>query len=138
MKYLLCKPFRSLGIDGKFSLRKGTEILESDGFLYHNSKRICAKTSQNAYDHFAPNHDGQAQARFDAIQAIKAKIAEYVANFDPENPETALASEAYEKIRKAHPTWLNAMDCFTIDFHSADVSELQAALDSIAAIGADA
>ena len=138
MKYLTCKPFRSLGIDGKFSLSKGTEITEIDGFLFHNSKRICAKTSQNAYDHFAPNHDGNARERFGLIQAIKAKIAEYVAAFDPENPETNLAGKAYEAIRNAHPSWLNAMDCFTIEFHSADIAELRAALDTVEAIGADA
>ena len=74
----------------------------------------------------------------DTVGKNKAKIAEYVANYDPEKPETALAGEAYETIRKQHPTWLNAMDCFTIEFHQADVGELQTALDAIAAIGADA
>ena len=56
MEYIVYKRFRGVGIDGEFNLRYGTSVTEDGGFLIaQDSRRICATTSENGWEHFRPN-----------------------------------------------------------------------------------
>lgn len=51
-KYIVKKRFKGQAIDGYINLPYGTICEFIDGFIFFNDKRICAITSQNAFDYF--------------------------------------------------------------------------------------
>lgn len=149
MKYIVCKTFNKKGIDKDFNLRKGSSCEEENGFIKHNDEVICAKSSQNAYDFFSRNDDGNGYERFSLVGQIIAKIqeivieyneavAEVTANFTEETTEeemsealsavTDTVSEAYNKIKNLHPTFLHE-HVFTFEFYNAEISELEGILE---------
>lgn len=151
MKYIVCKACSCKFLGKTNELRKGNSCNEENGIIYHNSTPICYKTSQNAYDYFARNDDGQGQARFKVITNILDTIKEMVATYNDsymaivstfteetteEEKEIALSSlenpvvESYERIKETYPTFLkNDGHTFTFDFYNATKEELENVLE---------
>ena len=152
MNYITVKAFNKKGIDGIFNLAIGTIVTETDNILYYNNKRICFKTSQNAYDHFSRDDDNQGIQRHNLIDQIKNKIAEYVADYNEEiaaihngdltdeEKETELANvadksaAAYDAIRQDSDTSnvLKADDnLFNFNFYNASILVLNKIIELI-------
>jgi len=152
MIYSTVKPFNKLGIDGVFNLRAGTRVEAIDGFICCDHKRICAVTSQNAYDYFSRNDDGQSSQRFFLVSQIKNKIAEYVVDYNEEiaaiqngdltdeEKETEIANivdksaAAYDAIRQDSDTSnvLKADDnLFNFNFYNASILVLNKIIELI-------
>ena len=70
MNYIVTKRAKFDSISGPINLPDGTEVEEKDGVLYHEGNPLCFATSQNAYDHFTRNDDGQGTERGKLTQAI--------------------------------------------------------------------
>lgn len=82
MKYICCKTFNGLAIDGRLSIPEGAELTLTDGVLVFDGHRICYPSSANAYAHFSRNDDNHGLERFALIQDINARIAELRAERD--------------------------------------------------------
>ena len=53
-RYITRKRARIEGICGKVNIPYGTALETEDGYLLYEGSRLCAVTSQNAYDYFQP------------------------------------------------------------------------------------
>ena len=52
----------------------GAVLEVEDGFLFWNGVPLCAPTSQNAYDYFSQDDDGQGKQRGALVTAILARL----------------------------------------------------------------
>ena len=72
--YIVTQKFRGKAICGEISLKPGTELAAKGGFITCSTGRICAVTSQNAYDYFTQNDDGQGIERGKLTQDILRRL----------------------------------------------------------------
>lgn len=63
MEYIVKRRARFNAITGPVNLPWGTPVEEQDGFLVRDGLQLCAVTSQNAFDYFAKNGDGNGVER---------------------------------------------------------------------------
>ena len=75
MTYITIKRTRINSLSGTINLPYGTEIDCVDGVLLHNGAPICADHSQNAYDFFSRNDDGEGLRRGELTQGIRKALA---------------------------------------------------------------
>lgn len=75
-KYIAHKRFKSIGIELNFNIPYGTDLIEVENYICTlNGNIICLATSQNAYDYFARNDDGNGLERGKLIQEIKKVLS---------------------------------------------------------------
>ena len=72
--YVVIKKFVGQAICGNIALKEGTLLNASRGFLLCERGPVCAVTSQNAYDYFAQNDDGQGERRGFLTQDILKRL----------------------------------------------------------------
>lgn len=72
--YIVTKRFRAKAICGDLNLPYGTECQQNNGFIIKNGAKICAVTSQNAYDYFSQNDDGCGKERGELTQTIIKRL----------------------------------------------------------------
>lgn len=72
--YITTKHFKGVGICGTVSIPYGTELSTKDGFIICPDGPVCAVTSQNAYDYFSQNDDGQGLERGKLVQDILRRL----------------------------------------------------------------
>jgi hypothetical protein len=75
MEYIIYKDFVAKAICGEVNLPKGTTCTEKSGILYHEENPLCFNNSENAFLHFARNHDGRGAKRGELIATIKDTLA---------------------------------------------------------------
>lgn len=75
MLYIVHTDFIGKAIGGEFNLPAGTKCTESNGVIYHDGKAICRVDSQNAYQYFARDNDGNGLKRGELIKTIKDALA---------------------------------------------------------------
>lgn len=63
MEYIVKRRARFNAVTGPVNLPWGTPVEEQDGFLVRDGLQLCAVTSQNAFDYFAKNGDGNGVER---------------------------------------------------------------------------
>lgn len=81
MEYITIKRARLVGISGPVNLPYGTAVQCEDGFLYHDGAWICGDHSQNAYDYFARNDDGNGIERGELTKAIRKALEKRDADY---------------------------------------------------------
>lgn len=69
--YITRKRTKLDGIDGAVNIPYGTSVEVVDECLVYQGKRICFVTSQNAFDYFSCNDDGNGLMRGKMVQAIQ-------------------------------------------------------------------
>ena len=74
MVYITYKRFRGQAICGEVNLSYGTEVQCVDGILTIEGAPLCADHSQNAYDFFSRNDDGNGLERGKLTQAIRKTL----------------------------------------------------------------
>lgn len=86
MTYICYKRFKGRGIAGDFNIPYGTVVTMLDDMIYAPDGRcICARTSENGWNHFRPNTPGGA-----VRQEMLNQLYRYyerggpAADFDPE------------------------------------------------------
>lgn len=72
--YIVTTKFTHKAICGDITLPVGTVLFASNGFILCPQGRICAVTSQNAYDFFAQNDDGKGKERGILIHDILRRL----------------------------------------------------------------
>ena len=122
MRYIVTRRFRGKAICGEVNLPYGTTCEEHDGILVlEDGRRLCAVTSQNAYDLFSRNDDGNGLERVKLVHDIRRTLerrdAKYQARWD-----RLWADEGANKLRRTdHEDYL----LWSFAFYNADVNELR-------------
>lgn len=76
MDYITIKRARFESMSGPVNLPYGTAVrCGEDGVLYLEGAPLCGVYSQNAYDFFARNDDGQGEERGSLTQAIRKALS---------------------------------------------------------------
>lgn len=74
MRYIVTKRFKKKAICGAVNLPYGTVCEEVDGYLTEGGRRLCANTSQNAYDYFSRDDDDHGAERGQLVRDIREKL----------------------------------------------------------------
>lgn len=94
MNYVSGILFNQKALDGKIRIPKGSTLTLDKDYLFYNGKKICFKKSQNAFDFFARNDDGNGKQRF----ALTHEILVLIANMRKEYEQAvANALKGFEK-----------------------------------------
>ena len=72
--YIARKRARFEAICGPVNIPFGTVLENQGGFLMRQGQQVCGVTSQNAFDHFVQNDDGQGRERGDLVSRITARL----------------------------------------------------------------
>ena len=119
--YIVRRRARFLSICGPVNLPYGTEVSSDGAFLTVNGEKLCAITSQNAYDFFSRNDDGMGLERGKLVEEITSRMekrdAKHQARWD-----RLWADEGANKLRRTdhEDYWL-----WSFAFYNADVNELR-------------
>ena len=122
MRYIVTRRFRGKAICGEVNLPYGTTCEEHDGILVlEDGRRLCAVTSQNAYDYFSRDDDGNGLERGKLVEEITSRMekrdVKHQARWD------ALWADAdSNRLRRkdSQDFWI-----WSFDFYNADIPELK-------------
>ena len=122
MRYIVTRRFRGKAICGEVNLPYGTTCEEHDGILVlEDGRKLCADTSQNAYDYFSRDDDGHGLERgklvHDIRRTLERRDAKHQARWDK-----LWADVGANRLRRADHKdfWV-----WNHDFYNADVNELR-------------
>lgn len=122
MRYIVTRRFRGKAICGEVNLPYGTTCEEHDGILVlEDGRRLCAVTSQNAYDYFSRDDDGNGLERGKLVEDITSRMekrdAKHQARWD-----ALWADEVANRLRRkdSQDFWI-----WSFDFYNADISDLR-------------
>ena len=122
MRYIVTNRFKGQAICGAVNLPYGTTCETQDGYLIlDDGRRLCAVTSQNAYDYFSRDDDGMGRERgtlvHDIRRTLERRDAKYQSRWD-----RLWADEGANKLRRTEHEdyWL-----WSFAFYNADVNELR-------------
>ena len=122
MRYIVTRRFRGKAICGAVNLPYGTACETQDGYLMlEDGRRLCAVTSQNAYDHFSRDDDGLGKERGKLVQDIRRTLerrdAKHQARWDK-----LWADEVANRLRRKDSPdfWI-----WSFDFYNADIPDLE-------------
>lgn len=74
-RYIARRRARFSGIGGiPVNIPYGTPLEAREGFLLFEGRPLCAVTSQNAYDYFSRDGDGQGRERGALVAAILSRL----------------------------------------------------------------
>ena len=122
MRYIVTRRFRGRAICGAVNLPYGTACETQDGYLMlEDGRRLCAVTSQNAYDYFSRDDDGMGRERGTLVQDIRRTLerrdAKHQARWD-----ALWADEVANRLRRKDSPdfWI-----WSFDFYNADIPDLK-------------
>lgn len=120
-KYITIKRAKFNSISGMVNIPYSTNIDCADNLLSINGKPLCGSHSQNAYDYFARNDDGNGLLRGKLTQAIRKTLAKrdaaYQMRWDKVWGDTICQKYKHEEYSDY---WL-----WNHDFYSANIYDLQ-------------
>lgn len=121
MDYIAIKRAKFHSLSGNVNIPYGTKIDCVDGILSIEGKPLCADHSQNAYEFFARDDDGNGLLRGKLTQAIQKALAkqdkDHQARWDK-----VWADQICQKYKRSEHTdyWL-----WNHDFFNAEVADLR-------------
>ena len=128
MRYIVTRRFHRNAICGPVNLPYGTTCEEHDGILVlEDGRKLCANTSQNAYDYFSRDDDGHGLERGKLVEEITSRMekrdAKHQARWD-----ALWADEVANRLRRKDSPdfWI-----WSFDFYNADISDLRHIADLI-------
>ena len=122
MRYIVTRRFRGRAICGAVNLPYGTTCEEHDGILVlEDGRKLCADTSQNAYDYFSRDDDGNGQERGRLVQNIRRTLERQDAKRQT-RWDALWADEVANRLRRKDSPdfWI-----WSFDFYNADITELK-------------
>ena len=73
IRYIARQRARFKGLSGPVNIPWGAALENEGGFLMWRGEQLCAATSQNAFDFFSHDDDGQGRERGALVTAILAR-----------------------------------------------------------------
>ena len=122
MRYIVTRRFRGKAICGVVNLPYGTACDTQDGYLIlDDGRRLCAVTSQNAYDHFSRDDDGLGKERGKLVQDIRRTLERRDAKRQT-RWDALWADEVANRLRRkdSQDFWI-----WSFDFYNADIPDLK-------------
>ena len=122
MRYIVTNRFKGQAICGAVNLPYGTACETQDGYLVlEGGRRLCAVTSQNAYDYFSRDDDGMGLERGKLVHDIRSTVERRDAKYQSRWARL-WADEGANKLRRTEHEdyWL-----WSFAFYNADVNELR-------------
>ncbi len=123
-QYIVTKRIKKKTICGEVNLPFGTPCFAKDGVIYCDKGMLCGVTSQDAYDYFTRNDDGQAQQRrrlidsiLDAMRRDKQSVEAYNAKWGKVWSDPVCLKYKREEYED-HWLW-------NYDFYNAEIADLQ-------------
>ena len=126
-EYIVTKRFKNKAICGDVNLPYGTECNLIDNYICCDKGVICLTTSQNAYDYFSRNDDGNGLERGELVNKIKSVLGD---------PNDKKHQDRWDKLwddkslykykREIEDYWL-----WNFSFYNAPIEDLQYILDKI-------
>lgn len=121
MNYITTKRAKFIGITGEVNIPYGTPICCEKGFLFTQDTVICTDHSQNAYDYFARNDDGNGLERGKLTQSIKKRLATRDKNYQSRWDKVWEDELCQKYKRQEHGDyWL-----WNHDFYNAEITDLK-------------
>lgn len=121
MRYIVTKRFKKKAICGAVNLPYGTVCEEVDGYLTEGGRRLCANTSQNAYDYFSRDDDDHGAERGQLVRDIREKLERRDAGYQDRWDKLWEDAGANKLRRPEHEDfWV-----WSFDFYNAPVHELR-------------
>ena len=122
MRYIVTRRFRCNAICGPVNLPYGTTCEEHDGILVlEDGRKLCANTSQNAYDYFSRDDDGMGLERGKLVQDIQRTLERLDAKHQARWDKLWADAGANRLRRSDHDDfWV-----WNHNFYNADVNELR-------------
>ena len=121
MVYITHKRFKGQAICGEVNLPYGTEVQCVDGILTIEGNPLCADHSQNAYDFFSRNDDGNGLERGKLTQAIRKTLEKRGKDHQARWDKVWEDSVCQKYKRKEHADfWL-----WNHDFYNANLTDLR-------------
>ena len=115
MEYITAKKFSGLSLSGQTTIASGKTVQCVGGIIVSGEQPVCYATSQNAYDHFARNDDGEGRKRFSLTHGVLKSIVEAKTAYNE-----AIAKIMHEEISdEEKQAKLDALDNKTARFFEA-------------------
>lgn len=85
-KFICYKRFKGKGVNGEFNIKRGTELLTDDRFIYaegncYTGRTLCAIRSEVGCNHFAINDDGLGMERSQLTSGIINRLSKRDDNY---------------------------------------------------------
>ena len=74
MQYIIHTRYKAISQSGPVNVPARTVCEEENSTIYHQGKKLCFTTSEDAHQHFARNDDGQGLRRGELTQAIQKEL----------------------------------------------------------------
>lgn len=121
MEYICYKRFKQTAICGNVNIPYGTVLAAENGIISNNGKPICYTTSQNAYDYFSINDDGDGIDRgkltSEIVRTLMKRDAKHQSRWDKIWSDLSLLK--YKRPEHAdHWLWNH-------DFYCAPIADLE-------------
>lgn len=81
MEYVCFRRFKGNAICGEVNIPKASLLYIDNDYLIYNADVICANSSQNCYEYFARNDDGNGIVRGELTQKIIKALAKRDNNY---------------------------------------------------------
>lgn len=124
MEYITIKRYKRDDASGQWNIPYGTAVVESDGQLYFDGRRICGAHSAVVREHFTRNDDGDGLKRGQICKAIidtlKPRSGETRGEWD-KRWKCVWEDRVCEKYHKDH---CENMFLWNIDFFNAPLLDL--------------
>ena len=120
-RYIARKRARIKGFNGPVNIPWGAVLKERDGLLFWNGAAVCGVKSQNAFDYFSQDNDGQGQLRGKIVGAIKTTLEKRDAGYQTRWNKVWEDPRCQRYKRPEHEDWW----VWNFDFYNGPISDLQ-------------
>ena len=119
--YIARKQAKIKGHDGPVNIPWGASLEVRDAILYWNGAAVCGITSQNAYDYFSQDDDGQGQLRGKLVGAIMSTLEKRDTRHQERWNKVWEDPRCQRYKRPEHKDWW----VWNYDFYNAPILDLQ-------------
>lgn len=120
-RYIARKRARIKGFNGPVNIPWGAVLEERDGLLFWNDDAVCGVKSQNAFDYFSQDNDGQGQLRGKLVGAIMSTLEKRDTGYQTRWNKVWEDPRCQRYKRPEHEDWW----VWNFDFYNAPISDLQ-------------
>lgn len=120
-QYVARKRARFHSFGREVNIPWGTVLKEQGGSLFWKGKLLCGVTSQNAYDYFSRDDDGQGELRGQLVGAILGRLEKRNNGYQDRWNKVWADAKCQQYRNLKHEDWW----VWNYDFYNAPIPDLQ-------------